>query len=208
VNGVAPRRIGWIGRSRTLAPAFLHDILRMVTTSIPDSAMIRSSYLLGAFVSILVASPQISSVQSNTIAGVLECRAGPATTFLIGSIRDFDCLFWSIGAPSQRYVGTIQRLGMDLGWSSGAALVWHVFAPTSAVGPGALAGGYAGVSAGAAIGLGVAANAMVGGLNNSFTLQPVSIESQTGLNVFAGISSLELTFLPPPLRERRPRKRP
>jgi Protein of unknown function (DUF992) len=168
--------------------------------------MIRSSYLLAAFLSILVASPQMSSAQSRTVAGVLECRAGPATTFVVGSIRDFDCLFWSIGAPAQRYVATIQRLGVDLGWSSGAALVWHVFAPANAVGPGALAGGYAGVSAGAAVGLGLAANAMVGGLNNSFTLQPVSVESQTGLNVFAGISSLELRFLPPPPRERRLRK--
>jgi hypothetical protein len=61
------------------------------------------------------------------------------------------------------------------------------------------------VSAGGAIGLGLAANVLVGGLNNSFTLQPVSVESQTGLNVFAGISNLELRFLPPPPPERPPR---
>jgi hypothetical protein len=169
--------------------------------------MIRFSFVYAAFVFTLLAPPQISSAQPRTVAGVLEWRAGPATTFVVGSIRDFDCLFWSIGAPTQRYVGNIQRLGVDLGWSSDAALVWHVFSPTNGVGPGALAGSYGGVSAGAAVGLGLAANAMVGGLNNSFTLQPVSVQTQTGLNVFAGLSSLELRFLLPLPPERSPRKR-
>ena len=169
--------------------------------------MIRCSYLLGAFASILAASPQTASAQSRTVVGVLECRAGPATTFVVGSMRDFDCLFWSVGAPAQRYGANVQRLGVDLGWSSDAALVWHVFAPTNVVGPGALAGTYAGLSAGAAVGVGLAANAVVGGLNNSFTLQPVSMGGQTGLNFFAGISSLELRLLPPPVRESRPQKR-
>src|SRR5262245_20461122 len=170
--------------------------------------MIRSSFLLGAFAPMLAASPQIASAQSRSVVGVLECRAGPATTFVVGSVRDFDCLFWSVNAPAQHYGANIQRFGVDLGWSSDAALVWHVFAPTNVVGPGALAGGYVGVSAGAAVGLGLAANAMVGRLNNSFALQPVSVGGQTGLNAFAGISSLELRLLPPPPHESRPRKRP
>ena len=54
------------------------------------------------------------------------------------------------------------------------------------------AGGYGGVSAGAAVGVGVGANALIGGLGNSFALQPVSVEGQTGLNAFAGVASLEL----------------
>ena len=85
--------------------------------------------------------------------------------------------------------------------------MWHVLAPTNVVGPGALAGSYGGVSAGAAVGLGLAANAMVGGLNNSFALQPVSVERQTGVNAFAGISSMELRLLPPRAGESRLRKR-
>ena len=56
--------------------------------------MTRSSYLFGAFASILAASPQTASAQLRTVVGVLECRAGPATTFVVGSVRDFDCLFW------------------------------------------------------------------------------------------------------------------
>lgn len=155
--------------------------------------MIRCSRLFAAAVIVLGASTPLALAQSGAVAvGVLECRAGPSTTFVVGSVRDFDCIFRPDAAPPQRYGATIQRIGLDLGWSNDAALVWQVFAPTGVIGPGALAGGYGGVSAGAAVGLGVGANALAGGLNNSFALQPLSVEGQTGLNAFAGVASLEL----------------
>jgi len=154
--------------------------------------MVRSSCLLAAVVAALFASANGAAAQGRVAAGVLQCRAGPSTSFIVGSIRDFDCIFQPVDGPPQRYGATIQRVGVDLGWSADAVLVWNVFAPTIVVGPGALAGGYGGVSAGGAVVVGVGANALAGGLNNSFALQPVSVEGQTGLNAFAGISSLEL----------------
>jgi len=42
------------------------------------------------------------------------------------------------------------------------------------------------VTAGAAFGVGANANALIGGSNNSFALQPVSFEGQTGVNVASG----------------------
>jgi hypothetical protein len=83
------------------------------------------------------------------------------------------------------------RFGAQIGISSDVTLAWAVFAPTPHVGPGALAGGYGGVSAGAAVGFGVGANGLVVGLN-SFALQPLSVEGQTGLNVVATVTGLEL----------------
>ena len=152
--------------------------------------MTRSSCLVAA--ALLVASADMAAAQSRVAAGVLECRAGPSTTFIVGSVRDFDCLFTPTAGPLERYGATIQRLGVDLGWSTSTVLLWSVFAPAEVVGPGALAGVYGGVSAGAAVGVGLGANALAGGLNNSFALQPLSVEGQTGLNAFAGVSSLEL----------------
>jgi Protein of unknown function (DUF992) len=154
--------------------------------------MIRASCRIAAAVIVVGAAAQPALAQSRVAVGVLECRAGPSTTFIVGSIRDFDCIFRPDGAPQQRYGATIQRLGVDLGWSNDTSLVWQVFAPTNVIGPGALAGGYGGVSAGAAVGLGVGANALAGGLNNSFALQPLSVEGQIGLNAFAGVASREV----------------
>ena len=152
--------------------------------------MTRSSLVLAAVA--LAASVGSAAAQSRVAAGALECRAGPSTSFIVGSVRDFDCIYRPLDGPPQRYGATIQRLGVDLGWSNDAGLLWNVFAPTVVVGPGALAGGYGGVAAGAAVVVGLGANVLVGGLNNSFALQPLSVEGQTGLNAFAGVASLEL----------------
>jgi hypothetical protein len=48
------------------------------------------------------------------------------------------------------------------------------------------------VQAAASFGVGVGGNALVGGSNNSFALQPVSAQVQGGLNVAAGLAGLEL----------------
>ena len=86
---------------------------------------------------------------------------------------------------------------MDIGYLNAAVMVWAVFAPTADLKPGSLAGDYAGVSGSATVGVGVGANVLVGGSNNSFSLQPVSIEGSTGLNVAAGIASMSLESVKP-----------
>ena len=74
---------------------------------------------------------------------------------------------------------------------------WAVLASTSRIGAGALAGEYGGVSAGAAVGVGVSANGLLGGFNNAIALQPVSVEGETGLNVVATVTGLELDSIIP-----------
>ncbi len=62
--------------------------------------------------------------------------------------------------------------------------------------PGALEGNYAGATAGASVGVGASANVLIGGLDKSIALQPLSIEGNTGLNVAAGIGALHLKYAP------------
>ena len=71
-----------------------------------------------------------------------------------------------------------------------------MFAPTAQIGPGSLAGSYGGATAGATVGVGGAVNALVGGSNNTISLQPVSFQGNTGLNVAAGIASMTLAPAP------------
>jgi hypothetical protein len=100
----------------------------------------------------------------------------------------------------------VQRFGAQVGFSNEVVLGWTVFALTSRVGPGALAGGYVGASAGAVVGIGGSANGLVGGLNNSFTLQPLSLQGETGLNVVATVTGLELRPAAPVRRHRHHRR--
>ena len=48
------------------------------------------------------------------------------------------------------------------------------------------------VDAGTSVGVGLGGNVLVGGSNNSIALQPLSVQGQVGLNVAAGLESLEL----------------
>ena len=140
-------------------------------------------------------------------AGMMSCRSPGTASYIVFSARTFECVFTpSSGAPPQYYQATVQRLGAQIGFTNDVALGWAVFAATSRVGPGALAGGYVGASGGAAVGVGVAANGLVGGLNNSFALQPISVEGQTGLNVIATVTGLDLRPVMPVRHHRRHRR--
>src|SRR5260370_15530487 len=73
-------------------------------------------------------------------------------------------------------------------------MIWAVVAPTNNLGQGALAGHYAGATASAAVGVGAGANVLLGGFKNSIALQPVTIGSQNGLNIAAGVPAVSLHF--------------
>jgi hypothetical protein len=48
------------------------------------------------------------------------------------------------------------------------------------------------VGANASVGVGGGGNFLLGGPGNSYALQPISLQGQTGLNVAAGVAGLEL----------------
>ena len=92
----------------------------------------------------------------------------------------------------EHYTGELRRYGVDIGYTSNATLIWGVVAPTSDIGTGALEGDYGGASAQVTAGLGVGANALIGGFDRSIALQPVSVEGNTGLAVAAGAGVITL----------------
>ena len=128
--------------------------------------------------------------------GVLTCHVSSGWGFIFGSSKDLRCNFAG-GRFGERYVGDVSKFGVDIGYTSGGVLVWDVFAPTSGYRRGALAGGYAGATASATLGVGAGANVLVGGSGRSIALQPVSIEGNSGLNVAAGIGSITLRYIGP-----------
>ena len=84
---------------------------------------------------------------------------------------------------------------VDIGYHNGGVMAWAVFAP-SELKPGSLSGGYGGVTASATVGVGAGANLLVGGSDKSVSLQPLSLEGNTGLNLAAGVASIDLTYKP------------
>jgi hypothetical protein len=124
--------------------------------------------------------------------GVLSCQVSGGAGFVIGSSKDLRCRFESASGRRERYVGTIDKFGLDIGVTGPAYLSWAVFAPTNDVGRGALAGNYVGASAEATIGIGGGANLLVGGSQDTISLQPLSVQGQTGVNAALAVSGLAL----------------
>ena len=157
--------------------------------------MSRSTILAGVAATLLVASfvpAQTQQPMQRVQVGVLECRGGASIGFIVGSVTNLGCVLRAEGLPEDRYVATIRKVGLDLGITQESALAWGVFAPVARLGPGELAGNYAGVQGSATLGVGAGGNLLVGGSNNTIALQPLSLQGQVGLSVAAGLESLEL----------------
>jgi hypothetical protein len=125
-------------------------------------------------------------------AGILQCQGGQNVGFVVGSVTSLECVFQSDGRRPEPYIATVRRIGLDLGITAQTQFTWAVNAPNGRLGRGDLTGNYGGVGANASVGIGGGGNFLVGGPANSYALQPISVQGQTGLNVAAGVAGLEL----------------
>ncbi len=128
-------------------------------------------------------------------SGTLNCDVSAGFGFIIGSQRQVNCLFTpSYPAPPEQYIGTITKVGLDIGVTAAGTLIWNVLQSTTRR-RGVLAGSYAGASAEVTAGVGLGANLLVGGNERSVALQPLSVQGQVGINIAAGIAEISLQFV-------------
>jgi hypothetical protein len=152
--------------------------------------LVMSAAVIGAFA---LASPAQAATHGVKV-GELTCSVASGWGFVFGSSKDLRCVFRQDNKHAVHYSGSISKFGVDIGYTEGGILVWGVVAPTSDIRDGALEGDYVGVSAGATAGVGVGANVLVGGFDKAFSLQPLSVSGNKGLNVAAGIGSITLKY--------------
>ncbi|MCX7558970.1 DUF992 domain-containing protein [Sulfitobacter sp. F26204] len=128
--------------------------------------------------------------------GSLSCDVGDGSGFIIGSSRELNCTFNPVeeGLADETYLGEINRWGLDVGETTNGQMSWLVLAPTeSEYSEGGLDGSYKGVSAEATFGVGLGANVMTGGSENTLALQPLSVNTQNGINFAIGVGEINLT---------------
>ena len=149
------------------------------------------AFVAGCAAAAALFSGPAAQAQARVEVGILNCSAGSSTGFIVGSTKYLRCQFKRSGRD-EYYRGTISKFGIDIGTTKATTIAWAVLAPTSKLPPRSLAGNYGGVGAEATIGVGVGANALIGGSNRNVILQPLSVQAQKGLNIAAGIESLQL----------------
>jgi hypothetical protein len=140
----------------------------------------------------LVATPALA--QTFVKAGTLTCDVSAGIGLILTQNQTMTCAFQPLsGAPPDQYTGRIDKYGVAIGAVQQGTLIWGVLAPAEGVPHGALAGSYVGVGAEATAGVGLGANALIGGMGRSFSLQPLSVEGQTGVNIAGGVTTVTLT---------------
>ncbi len=142
----------------------------------------------------LMTLANFAQAQPNRVeVGTLTCSMSSDVGLIVGSQRNLNCIFRGApGEPEETYRGTMTRVGLDIGVTSGGVIIWTVLADTNRRYPRMLAGTYGGASAEVSVAAGLGANVLVGGSNRTVALQPLSMQEQVGLDLAAGIGVLEL----------------
>jgi len=149
--------------------------------------------MAAALLAATVAAPLPASAGDAIRFGVLTCDISAGVGLIITQKQELGCTFTpDNGGPVDVYSGSIQEFGLELGETTGGELTWLVFSLQNGVPKGALAGTYVGLSANASLGAGFGANSLNGGLERSIVLQPYSVQTQTGVNIAAGVAKVVL----------------
>ncbi len=156
----------------------------------------KSGKLIMALAVVLLATLSTSNsfAEGGLEVGVLQCSVVPGSrvNLLIRSTADVECTFEQNG-EIEKYKGeTGIALGLDLSFRSNERMAFTVIAASDDVSPGsrALSGKYVGGQVSAAAGLGLGAKALVGGGAKNIGLQPLAIETSTGLGISGGLGFL------------------
>lgn len=127
--------------------------------------------------------------------GTLDCAIDAGTGFIFGSTKDLRCTFTPTNTQftPESYFGAVSKYGLDIGATKETVMRWLVLGPSNNIyAPGQLAGDYVGASAEVTAIFGAGANILVGGSGQTMTLQPLSVQTQTGLNLALGVSQFQL----------------
>ena len=153
--------------------------------------MIRLSTI--ALATALVASASSAMAQDRASKSACSNAAARPRSFIVGSVTDLNCAFKPAGGgPAEPYSATLRRAGVDLGFNQQIVVAWAVWAPSSGPPRRELSRQLRRRAASATVGVGLGANALIGGSGNTIALQPLSGQAQTGLSVAAGVAGLEL----------------
>lgn len=147
-------------------------------------------YLSAALLSLGILASATVADAAAVKAGVLSCQVKGGWGLIIGSSKPASCVYTDASGKKIHYSANITKIGVDVGYTENKNIAWAVINLKGDGGD--LAGTYMGVNVEATAGVGVGANALVGGLNNNFALQPLSLQGQTGLGASIAVQAMSL----------------
>jgi Protein of unknown function (DUF992) len=134
-----------------------------------------------------------ANVNSRIYIGSLNCNVGGGTGYILASAKSLDCVFLNNdGTQSARYVGTIDKVGIDIGYTKAVHTIWRVYSLGSVRGPNNLGGTYVGEQGTAAAGSQTGGNWIYGGPNAEVGMVASGIIKDAGYNLAAGVAAMTI----------------
>lgn len=128
--------------------------------------------------------------------GALSCNVGGSVGLIFGSTKELSCAFLTITGLTETYQGTIDKFGIDIGYTKPVHVVWHVYSLGSDRGAGVLGGKFLGSQGSVSVGSGAGGNLLLGGRNNEIVLQSAGVQANAGYNFADGVAELSLKPAP------------
>jgi len=148
-----------------------------------------------SFTLLAIPMQALAETSAGARIGVLTCKTVPGSGFslIVHSTEDVKCAFKSTSGGIEHYKGeTGVGLGFDMSYDRHTTLVYAVMSANYKAGAHQLAGKYFGGGASATVGVGVGAQALIGGGRKNISLQPLALSGSEGAGVSAGITYLYL----------------
>ena len=145
-------------------------------------------------------SPQqlnTTNANSRIYIGSLSCNVGGSTGYILASAKSLDCVFLSKdGTQSAQYTGSIDKVGIDIGYTKAVHTIWRVYSLGSDRGPSNLSGTYVGEQGTAAAGSQAGGNWIYGGPNAEVGMLASGVIKDAGYNLAAGIAAMTIKLKP------------
>jgi Protein of unknown function (DUF992) len=134
-----------------------------------------------------------ANVNSRIYIGSLNCNVGGGTGYILASAKSLDCVFLNNdGTQSAQYVGTIDKVGIDIGYTRAVHTIWRVYSLGNVRGPNNLGGTYVGEQGTVAAGTQAGGNWIYGGPNAEVGMLASGVVKDAGYNLATGVAAMTI----------------
>ena len=140
-------------------------------------------------------SQQLNTTNANSriYIGSLNCNVGGSTGYVLASRKSLDCVFLNKeGTESAQYTGSIDKVGVDIGYTKAVHTIWRVYSLGSTRGPYNLGGTYVGEQGTVAAGAQAGGNWIYGGPNAEVGMLASGVIQDAGYNLAAGVAAMTI----------------
>ncbi|WP_295137141.1 DUF992 domain-containing protein [uncultured Reyranella sp.] len=134
-----------------------------------------------------------TNANSRIYIGSLTCNVGGSTGYVLGSAKPLDCVFLGKdGVSTAQYTGSIDKVGIDIGYTKAVHTIWRVYSLGSERGATQLSGTYVGEQGTVAAGNQAGGNWIYGGPNAEIGMLSSGVIKDAGYNLATGVAAMTI----------------